>query len=109
MRTRGAWRGASGPSLSGGDVRFSRASGATLSFTFDGTDVGWVGTRTPSSGRAQVRLDGKLIDTIDLAAPDVRYRQLLARVHAGGDGPHVLTIRVVGDGRVDVDAFVVLR
>jgi hypothetical protein len=106
---RGPWRDAAGPSLSGGTVTFSGTRGATLSFTFHGTDIGWIATRTPLSGRAQVRIDGRLVDTIDLAAPDVRYRQLLFHRHVGDDGRHTLQIRALGDGRVDVDAFIVLR
>jgi hypothetical protein len=109
VTTRGAWREASGPSLSGGDVIYSRQAGATITFAFRGSDIGWVGTLTPAGGTAQVRLDGRLVRTVDLAAARVRYRQLLARVHVTGDGPHVLSIRVVGDGRVDVDAFIVLH
>ncbi len=105
----GSWRDASGPSLSGGGVTYSRTRGARVTFDFRGTDVGWVATLTPMSGRAQVRIDGKLIDTVDLAADAVRYRQLVFRRHVTGDGPHTLEIRAVSGGRVDVDAFVVLR
>ena len=109
VEVRGPWRDASGPSLSGGTVTFTGSRGATLTFTFRGSDVGWVATRTPMSGRAQVRVDGRLVDTIDLAAPGVRYRQLLFHRHVGESGQHTLQIRALGDGRVDVDAFVVLR
>ena len=106
---RGTWRTAEGPSLSGGGVTYSRDRGATLTFGFRGTDVGWVATRTPASGRAQVRIDGEVVRTVDLEAGSVRYRRLVFRHHLPGDGQHVLEIRALGDGRVDVDAFVVLR
>ncbi len=105
----GTWRGAEGPSLSGGAVRFTRDSSASLTFSFRGTDVGWVATRTPSSGRAEVRVDGDLVAVVDLVAAAVRYRELVFRGHVAGDGTHVLEIRPIGDGRVDVDAFIVLR
>ena len=109
VSTRGPWRLAAGPSLSGGGVTFSGAAASTLKLSFKGTDIGWVATLTPMSGRAQVRLDGKLIDTVDLAATGVRYRQLVFRRHVAGTGGHVLEIRPLGDGRVDADAFVVRR
>jgi hypothetical protein len=105
----GSWRDAAGPSLSGGGVTFSRTRGAKVTFDFRGTDIGWVATLTPMSGRAQVRVDGKLVDTVDLGAETVSYRQLVFRRHMTGGGAHTLEIRAVGGGRVDVDAFVVLR
>ena len=105
----GPWLAAGGPSLSGGTVHFSRSVGARARLTFSGSDVAWVGTRTPTSGRAQVRLDGRLVATVDLRDPAVRYRLVAYRWHAAKAGRHTIEIRVVGDGRVDVDTFVVLR
>lgn len=105
----GAWRSAGGPSLSGGTVRYTTDDSATLTLTFRGTDVGWVATRTPMSGRAEVRVDGVLRETVDLASPSVHYRRLAFRHHLSGAGTHVLEIRPIGGGRVDVDAFIVLR
>ncbi len=46
---------------------------------------------------------------MDLASGTVDYRQLVFRHHLDGDAPHVLEIRALGDGRVEVDGFVVLR
>jgi hypothetical protein len=106
---KGRWRDAAGPSLSGGGVVFSPQRGAAATFRFTGTDVGWVATRTPMSGQAEVRIDGDVVDTIDLAAGSVRYRELVFRWHAASRVAHVLEIRPLGDGRVDIDAFVVLR
>lgn len=108
--TRGPWRAATGPSLSGGSVLFSGTRGARFTIPFDGIDVGWVGTRTPMSGRAEVRVDGQVVGTRDLAADTVAYRRLILRQHLGGaGGRHVLEIRPLGDGRVDVDAILVLH
>ncbi|MDH4141839.1 MAG: hypothetical protein OEV61_04445 [Chloroflexota bacterium] len=105
----GAWRRAAGPSLSGGRVAYTRARSASVAFRFRGTDVGWVATRTPMSGRAEVTIDGERVAAVDLGAPSVRYRQLVFRQHLAGDTEHLLEIRSLGGGRVDVDAFVVLR
>ena len=105
----GRWRTAGGPSLSGDRVTFSAARSATLTLRFTGSDVGWVATRTPMSGRAEVRLDGAVVKTVDLAADSVRYRRIVFRQQVDADTKHVLEIRPIGDGRVDVDAFIVLR
>ena len=108
-RYAGAWRRAGGPSLSGGGVTFASGAGARVVVRFTGTDIAWVGTRTPQSGRAEIRVDGELVDTIDLAGSRVQYGRVLFRRHFAERGAHRLEIRAVGDGRIDVDAFVVLR
>ena len=108
-RYTGAWRRAEGPSLSGGGVVFTRERDARVVLRFTGTDVAWIATKTPMSGRAQVRIDGELVDTVDLASRSVDYRRVVFRWHAPERGAHRLEIRALGDGRVDVDAFVVLR
>ena len=78
-------------------------------FTFSGFAVGWVGRRSPSAGHAQVRIDGVLVATVDLSATSTRYRRIVFRSTLATAGRHTLEIRPVGDGRVDVDAFIVLR
>jgi hypothetical protein len=50
-----------------------------------------------------------VVESVDLDASSVRYRQLVFRRHFTERGSHVLEIRPLGDGRVDVDAFIVLR
>jgi hypothetical protein len=108
-RYTGAWRTAEGPSLSGGTVAFTRGPGARVVVRFTGRDIAWVATRTPASGRAEVRLDGESIGVVDLRADEVQYRRIVFRHHLAELGSHRLEIRALGDGRVDVDAFLVLR
>jgi hypothetical protein len=105
----GRWRHAAGPSLSDGGVVYSRGRGAEATLQFVGTDVGWVATRTPQSGRAEVSIDGQPVGTVDLSAGSVRYRQVVFRHHLLIGGAHEMRIRAIGDRRVDVDAFLVLR
>ena len=47
--------------------------------------------------------------TIDLDRAKTTYRKLVFARHFATLGPHVLEIQPVGDGRVDIDGFVVLR
>ena len=104
----GSWRDASGPSLSGGGVTYSRTRGAGLTFDFRGSDIAWVATKTTTSGRAQVRVDGSSADR----RPGRRRRPLSTDrlpPALSVEGPHTMEIRPLGDGRVDVDAIVVLR
>ena len=93
----------------GGTTHFSATAGRTATFRFTGQDVGFVATRATTSGHAEIRIDGMLVSTIDLRRASTVYRQLVYARHLGARAVHTLEVRVVGDGRVDVDGFVVLR
>ncbi len=80
-----------------------------MAFSFVGKGVGWVTTRTTSSGRAEVYLDGALMTTIDLDGAATAYKRMVFRATFPTSGRHTLLIRPLGDGRVDVDAFAILR
>lgn len=105
----GAWSTSTNASMSGGKGRFTTSSTRRVSFTFTGKAVGWVTTRTTSSGRAAVYLDGVLATTIDLDATAIGYRRMVYRSSFATAGRHTIEIRPLGDGRVDIDAFVILR
>jgi len=73
------------------------------------TDIALVVTRTPGSGSAQVYLDGVLVATVNLARSSVAYRQVIYARHFATLEPHTFEVRTVGNGRVELDAFMVLR
>ena len=108
--TRGAWRGSVGsePVRRGRQVQSERRGDHVVHVRRDRRRLG--GHTDPGQRPGRRSVSTASSSTRSTWPPsDVHYRQLLARAHATDDGPHVLTIRVVGDGRVDVDAFVVLR
>ena len=79
-----------------------------MTFTFSGRNIGWVGRRGPGAGRAEVRIDGIRVGTVSQAASTIRYRGIVFSRTLGVGGRHTIEIRPLGDGRVDVDAFVTL-
>jgi hypothetical protein len=101
----GSWRRSFQSNASGGAVLRSSQAGAKVTFTFKGTNVAIVATMTPTSGSA--RIGGQLVS---FRASSNRWRQVVY-AHRLGPTPslHTGTIEVVGNGRVDIDAFVVLR
>jgi len=105
----GTWTTVSSASKSAGKARYATATTARARFTFTGRDVGWVATRTSSSGRADVYLDGSKVATIDLDGATTEYRRMVFRWHFSTTGTHTVELRPLGDGRVEVDAFIVLR
>jgi hypothetical protein len=107
----GAWTRVAVSGANGGYVRRSSTPTDTATYSFAGSEVGFVSTLGPNRGIAELRLDGALVATIDLYAPT----QAAARLVWSDDvapGSHVVEVRVTGDAnpsstgdRVDVDAF----
>jgi hypothetical protein len=105
----GAWAKTRTTKALGGATRHATSSAKRARFTFTGYDVGWIATRTTKSGKARIYIDGALVTTIDLDRASTTYRKLVFSRHFATLGPHTLEIQPVGDGRVDIDGFVVLR
>lgn len=104
----GRWGTAEHAAYGGGAVRWSRHAGATLTFTFTGYSVAWIGPKGPTRGRAKVYLDGTLVKTVDTGAARFRAVNTLYRASWPTYGRHTLVIEVVGTaGRpmVAVDEF----
>jgi hypothetical protein len=59
--------------------------------------------------RAQVLIDGVAAATIDLDAASTSYRRRVFREGFAGSGKQSIEVRPLGDGRVEIDAFIVLR
>jgi len=90
---------------SGGAAVQSNVTGATLSFTFTGTSVRWIGMRGRNVGKVAVRVDGGQAKQLDLwSAPLDIIHATIITINDLSDGPHTLTIEVV-EGLVVVDAF----
>ena len=105
----GTWTAVSNANKSGGSSRSVASTAARARFSFTGRDVGWVATRGTAGGRAAVYLDGVKVATIDLYASTAQYRIMVLRWHFSTKAAHVLELRPLGDGPIDLDAFIVLR
>lgn len=93
----------------GGHQMSSITPEASTALSFSGMDVAWVGTAGPDNGFADLFIDGVPQEGVDTFNWDVVPRLLLASRHWETAGPHTVGVGVLGDGRVDVDAFIVLR
>jgi hypothetical protein len=92
--------------LDGGQAIYSNTAGNTLTFPFTGTGIDWIGVIAPTCGNADVWVDGETPVTVDLhiSTPAEYNKKLWARAGLSS-GPHVLHIRVQGNGNVNVDAL----
>jgi hypothetical protein len=105
----GTWTVDYNASTSGGDQRYTSALGASASYTFTGSSIGWVATKGPDRGSADFYIDNALIATVSLNSTTTTYRQIVYVYNFGANGTH--TIKIVckatsGHPRIDLDAFV---
>ena len=105
----GTWATASNAGFGGGKARHASSSSALATFAFTGREVAWVAAKGASRGHARVYVDGVLRTTVDLHAASTRYRRVVFRATWSASGTHTISIRPVGDGRVDLDGFERLR
>ena len=109
LRYTGTWLKATGSSLSGGSSRYTPWSSRRSILTFTARDVAWVATKRTNGGRAQVWIDGKFVQTVDLDATSTMYRRVVFSRDFASKGTHTMEIRPLGDGRVELDAILALR
>jgi hypothetical protein len=94
-----------------GATATSNQTGATLTFSFTGTSVSWIGCEKSSAGgSANVYIDGVLVRNVRLhqSYPIEGYQMTVFRQDGLASGPHTLTIEVTSSNNgpyVVVDAF----
>lgn len=110
----GSWNNESSPAYSGGSAVASIDTGAEAQLKFSGTAVQWVGFSGPSTGMAQVFVDGIQVTTVNTESKQNTPQAVLYAVSGLTPAAHTLTIRVMkpGKGRqpggIWIDAFNVL-
>ena len=87
----------------------------TMTVSFRGTAVSWIGYRGPDAGIAQVTMDGGAPAQVDMYAPTATYQPVVWTLTGMTDGQHTLKIQATGTknpassgARVVVDALDVI-
>ncbi len=110
----GSWSHVANQSYTGGDYdnteSFSNSAGDSMSVTFNGTSVRWIGSRTNNHGFADVYIDGVKQATVDTSGS--QNQAVLFQRSGLPDGAHTLKIAVDGthsststDNYVSIDAI----
>ena len=86
----------------GGTVVRAAAAGASARFSFRGSGVSLVGRRLANGGRLRVTLDGK--SKVVRVRGRSGHRTVLWESAGLGAGRHVLSVRTLGGGPVELDA-----
>jgi hypothetical protein len=102
LRFSRGWKRTSLQAAWGTTVRRTAEAGATARLAFTGRRVSLIGRRIPKGGRLRVSVGGrsKVLNLRGRSAP----RQVLWTSRRVRDGAHVLRIRSLGGGPVEVDA-----
>lgn len=93
---------------SAGAAMQSSVAGATASFTFTGTSVRWIGSRSRDGGIALVRVDGGPAREVDLFARPREWRTPVITLYDLSPGQHTLTIEVTGRQNAQASSNVVV-
>jgi hypothetical protein len=103
----GSWPISQVQSASTEQLATTTQSGATASLTFLGSGAQWIGMKGPTSGSAQVILDGVLDATVNLNAPQSQAQQTLWVKRGLPCAVHTVTINATpGSGQsVTLDAL----
>ena len=105
----GRWTTAYSSGYSGGTTRYATTAGASSSYTFTGSGVGWVTEMGPTRGSAKIYIDGIYTATVNLHSSSTILRRIAYAFNWTNQGIHTIKIVVLGTARhprVDVDAFV---
>ena len=108
-RAPGGPRGA--PPTRAARERWTRTAGATATITLtNARQFAIVGPRSSTRGSFRVYVDGVLVRTVSERATTTVYRRVLyvRSLTSGSNVKHVIQVRAVGNGRVDLDAIVAL-
>lgn len=105
------WTTVADPTAYGGLAHESSEGGRSVSFTFSGRAIAWLGEIGPSFGKARVYVDG-ILTWVETGAVTDAPRRLLYRKAWSSVGTH--TIRIVVNGTagrptLSVDGFAILR
>ena len=93
-------------SAGGGSYVVSDTAGASASLHFTGTGASLVTVRGPGMGMARLLVDGVAVETVDLYAPGSVF-DVQKTVSGLEDGPHVLTVQVLGAHRAAASGSIV--
>jgi hypothetical protein len=86
----------------------SSTPGASASYATSARRIAWIAPRGPGRGSARVSVDGIAVATLELSAASPRPRSVVWQTTWKTAGHHTIQIEALA-GRVDIDAFAVLR
>ena len=87
------------------DVHSTSENGAAVELTFTGTGVEWVTALAPDQGEADVYIDGRLVERVDLSGDARRTAQVVFEATGLRDRAHTIRIVKVSGEVLRTDTF----
>ena len=105
----GSWARVYSSYASGGTRAWTKQAGAKATMTFSGRGIAIAGQTAVGRGSAAVYVDGVYRTTISFKGSTYHDRVVLYSTTFATLGTHTIALRATGSGRIDLDAFVILR
>jgi subtilisin family serine protease len=105
----GTWRRSWVSWASGGTMMYASAAGARARTTFSGRGVALVAPTSSTRGSAAIWIDGVYKATVSFRSATNHGRVVMYSTTFAAPGGHTIELRLAGNGRVDLDTFVILR
>ncbi|HEV8546400.1 MAG TPA: S8 family serine peptidase [Candidatus Limnocylindrales bacterium] len=106
---KGTWKRSTYANASGGATHYATAVGASARTTFSGRAIALVAPIGPTRGSAKIWVDGVYRGTVSFRNSTGRSRVIMYSTAFPSVALHTIELRLSGNGRVDVDAFVIFR
>jgi hypothetical protein len=107
----GTWTTSSSSSASGGSFRYSNTNGSSVTVSFTGSYLAWIGKKSPVYGKARLTLDGGTPVIVDLYSASTQWKQKVWEKTLV-PGTHTVKIEWTGtkssgasSANISVDAF----
>jgi hypothetical protein len=102
------WTRVYAPGSMGGFVLRTSAPGSTVVLELPMRAFGLLMTLAPGQGSVEVAADGSVIKTLSLAQPFVQRQTVVLQRHWSAKSTHRIRVRSLGDGPVELDAFLLI-
>ena len=93
----GNWNNHSDSRHSGGTMKYSANRGNAVEFTFNGTGFELYSMTSTARGKANIYIDGKLVQTIDQYTSNANYNKAVYTKTGLTEGEHKVRIAVTGE------------
>ncbi len=90
-------------------LRRSTSLHARISYTFSGRSISAVAPLGPGRAKVRVSVDGIYQGTVDLRRVGTHHRRVFFTKTFSSSGTHKITLEIASSGRVQLDAFIVLK
>ena len=105
----GTWSTSSCASCSSGAMKYTSQTGAKANLSFNGTGIQWIATKSKTSGKANVYIDGAYVGAVDLDSRNTQYQVVVFEKTGLAPRNHAITIEFPGKKvTVNIDAFEVI-